>query len=350
MAVIERALITGGSGFVGTAIVNALSKKHPQCLITIVDTKPPTDKLGGNVRYLTGDTTILDDLVKACKAAQPQVVIHSAAIIPPLSERYGRRLERLVFEVNIEGTRNALDAARNSGCTSFVYTSSCCAVTDDMSESYMNIDERWPVSPKSSIYGESKVQAEALVLAANGMDMSTCVLRPSVIFGKGDVQLIPSIHACLAKKETPWIVGDGTNLWDIVYVENVADAHVLAAENLVSSKTAAGEIFFIQNNEPISFREFSLEIWKNFGHIPPFEFNVPQSVAWFMGLLAEWKTFLTGTPTTLSRGSVRDACSMRYASGEKAKRILGYEPRVGIEEGIRLSCLDYSRRLAERKS
>ena len=57
-----------------------------------------------------------------------------------------------------------------------------------------------------------------------------------------------------------------------------------------------------------------------------------------MGLLAEWKTFLMGTPTTLSRGSVKDACSMRYASGEKARHILGYEARVGIEEGLRLSC------------
>ena len=57
-----------------------------------------------------------------------------------------------------------------------------------------------------------------------------------------------------------------------------------------------------------------------------------------MGLLAEWKTFLMGTPTTLSRGSVKDACSMRYASGEKARHILGYEARVGIEEGLRVSC------------
>lgn len=58
-----------------------------------------------------------------------------------------------------------------------------------------------------------------------------------------------------------------------------------------------------------------------------------------MGLLAEWKTYIMGTPTTLSRGSVKDACSMRYASGEKARRILGYEARIGIEEGLRVSCL-----------
>jgi sterol-4alpha-carboxylate 3-dehydrogenase (decarboxylating) len=105
------------------------------------------------------------------------------------------------------------------------------------------------------------------VLEASSQTMPICVLRPSVLFGKGDTQLIPPIHACLTKQETPWIVGDGTNLWDVTYVENVADAHVLAAENLMSSKTAAGEIFFIQNNEPIPFRDFTLEVWKNFGHV-----------------------------------------------------------------------------------
>lgn len=280
---IERALITGGSGFLGTAIVHALAEKHPECVITIVDTKPPQspslssagkeeEGLRENVHYIAASTTSPDDLLRAFQAVRPQVVIHSAGIIPPLSERYSRRLEGLCHEVNVQGTQNALDAAREiAGVEAFVYTSSCCAVTDDMSVSYRNIDEKWPVSAvKSSIYGESKVQAEALVLAANNPQggLATCVLRPSVIFGKGDTQLIPSIHACLAKKETPWVVGDGTNLWDTVYVENCADAHVLAAENLLSkAKTAAGEIFFIQNNEPISFREFSLEIWKNFGHV-----------------------------------------------------------------------------------
>jgi len=68
-----------------------------------------------------------------------------------------------------------------------------------------------------------------------------------------------------------------------------------------------------------------------------------------MGMLAEWKTFFVGTPSTLSRGSVKDACSMRYASGEKARRILGYEARIGIEEGLRLSCEDYAFRLKEQQ-
>ena len=159
-----------------------------------------------------------------------------------------------------------------------------------------------------------------------------------MLCGPGDYQLIPSIHACIAKGETPFIVGDGENLWDVTYVGNIADAHVLATENLLSSKTAAGEAFFVQNNEPISFRDFSLAVWAHFGHFPAYEMTIPKGFAWMLGFLAECYTWFTGTPSTLSRGSVKDACSMRYASGAKAKRILGYEARIGIEEGIRLSC------------
>lgn len=168
--------------------------------------------------------------------------------------------------------------------------------------------------------------------------MVTCALRPSVLCGPGDTQLVPPIVACIAKGETPFVVGDGLNLWDVTYVDNVADAHVLAAENLVSSKTSAGEAFFIQNNEPIPFRAFCLAIWAQFGHIPPFEVHIPEMLAYVSGLLAETVTWATGSATTLSRGSIRDACSIRYASGEKAKRILGFEARIGMPDAIRLSC------------
>lgn len=184
----------------------------------------------------------------------------------------------------------------------------------------------------------AQAAAEALVLSASDERLGTCVLRPSVLCGPGDNQLIPLIHACIMKRETPYIVGDGLNLWDITYVENVAMAHRLAVQNLLSNRSAAGEAFFIQNNEPIPFRAFQLAIWAHFGHTPPFELRVPRSVAWLAGAIADCVSRITGAPTTLSLGSVSDAVSVRYASGDKARLILGYEPRVGIEEGIRLGC------------
>ena len=176
------------------------------------------------------------------------------------------------------------------------------------------------------------------MLAASDEKLATCALRPSVLFGPRDYQLIPSIHACIAKGETPWVIGNGDNMWDVTYVTNVADAHVLAAENLLSTRTAAGEAFFISNNEPIPFRDFCLAVWAQFGHYPRFQIHIPESVAIFVGTLAEWTTWLMGTPTTLSSGSVMDAYGTRYCNGAKARNILGYEPRVGIEEGIRISC------------
>ncbi|OAP62233.1 hypothetical protein AYL99_04436 [Fonsecaea erecta] len=360
-------IVTGGLGFVGSAIVRSLQEFHPEWHVWILDraenprqTNHHTqdDELdllrGCKYDYVQADITDQTSVMDALTMIDADAVIHTAGIVPSLSERYARRLEGYVKAVNVQGTRHMVEAARKTQCKAFVYTSSCCVVIDDMSQSYANIDERWPISPKSSIYGESKAEAEQVVIAANDQSMSTCVLRPSVLFGEGDNQLIPPIHACIAKGETRWVIGSGKNLWDTTYVGNVADAHVLAVENLLDfqsaepmrgrngrtkAESAAGETFFIQNNEPISFRDFSLAVWKEFGHYPPaWEIHIPEGLGWVLGLIAEVFTRVSGTPTTLSRGSVMDACAMRYASGDKARRILGYQPRVGLEAGIRTSC------------
>ena len=329
--------LTGGTGFLGVLIVEALQRKHPNWYITTFDLKPPAEARS-NVSYIKGDVTEAGDVENALRKTKPKAIIHSAGLVPPLKHRFGRELESRVLDINVTGTKNMLAAAKSNGVEAFVWTGSCTAVIDDFRYQYRNIDETYPTSNKSLIYGESKAAAEKLVLAANSPALSACALRPSVLFGPGDHQLIPSVHACIAKGETPFILGSAENLWDASYAPNIADAHILAVENLLSSKTAAGEAIFIQNNEPITFRDFCLEVWKNFGHYPPFEMRVPTGVAWLVGLMAETVTWFTGATYTLSRGSVMDACATRYCSGKKARGLLGYEARVGIEEGIRISC------------
>ncbi|KAG0158993.1 C-3 sterol dehydrogenase, putative [Penicillium digitatum] len=343
----KKVLISGGTGFVGSAIMRALAEKHPNFVIAVIDQSPPRPEhaLPERITYMQVNINSTETLTKAFEAVKPNIVVHTAGIVPDLAERFGRRLEKEVWKINFEGTRNLLDVSKHSGVEVFIYTSSCCVVIDDTRTAHPNINEEWPLAFKSTIYGESKAAAEALVLKASSSKMVTCALRPSVLCGPGDYQLLPSIHACIAKFETPFLIGNGSNLWDITHVDNAADAHILAIENLLSSRTAAGEAFFIQNNEPIVFRDFCLAIWAHFGHIPPFEMQIPRSLAYFAGLACEIVTWLMGTTTTLSRGSVQDACAIRYASGEKAREILGYKARIGIEEAIRLSCEDYASRL-----
>ncbi|KAM0796436.1 hypothetical protein BDR22DRAFT_526335 [Usnea florida] len=331
-------LITGGTGFLGSAIVQAVQEQHPEWVVTVLDLTVPAEPRR-NITYKSGDVTNATCVNALVDSIKPDVIIHSAGLVPELAFRYGREQQDRVFNVNINGTRNMLAAAKSSGVKAFVWTGSCTAITDDMSREYRNIDERWPTSAHSLIYGESKAAAEAIVLGECDDKLATCALRPSVLFGAGDYQLIPSVHACIAKGETPFVVGDGENLWDVTYVGNVADAHVLAVENLLSTRTAAGQAIFLSNEEPIPFRDFCLEVWKNFGHYPSFEVHIPVPLAAMAGYIAELATWATGTPATLSRGSVFDACGTRYCSGEKARRILGYKPRVGIEEGIRIGCM-----------
>lgn len=382
---IPTVLVTGGTGFVGSAIVRSLLEHHPTCQITILDlTISPSQSLERgishhNVTFLKANILDLDELRQAFQSNRPTAVVHTAGFVPPLSERYARRMEREAHRLNVDGTRNVLEVAREVGVKAFVYTSTCCVVIDDWRNEYANIDERWPVVErgKGSIYAESKAIAEMMVLKANGSKapisendeehndkinntinsqhdedkhpgMLTSSIRPAVIYGEGDHQLVPSIVSCIIDKhhESPFVIGPATNLWDTVYVGNVADAHVLALENLLSPHpTASGEAFFIQNNTPTTFREFCLIVWKTYnGHIPAFTVRIPTWLAWGVGAVMEGVTWWTGSPATLSRGSINDATAVRYASGEKARRVLGYEPRVGMEEGLRRSCEEYKRR------
>lgn len=181
-----RVVVTGGYGFVGSAIVSALKNHFPSCEIIILDksTKPCIPKVTDSLRNVQVDITSLPDVEGAFEEIQPDLVIHSAGYVPPLNQRYSRELERIVQEINVAGTQHVLYAARKFQCRGLIYTSSCCAVTDDLTGHFANIDERWPVSPTSLIYGESKVAAEKLVLAANSCSFATCVLRPAVIFGE----------------------------------------------------------------------------------------------------------------------------------------------------------------------
>lgn len=151
-----------------------------------------------------------------------------------------------------------------------------------------------------------------------------------------------ALHACIARKETSFRLGNCHNLMDFVSVQNVADAHILAARNLLSeSRSAAGQALFISNDEPVYFRDFMLATWAQFGHIPPFEVSIPIWLASSLGLACEVIAWVTGIEGSLSRGSVLDAIAVKYADISRAKELLGYRPRVSTADGLKEACDSY---------
>lgn len=337
----QTVLITGGAGFVGGWIVKAVADQLPEFKIVIVD-RHNNEKWDSAVRFFQVDITDASAVLKCFDAVRPTAVIHSAGIVPNAGARYDKSKKAFdrIYSVNVGGTKNMLEAAKATGVLYFVYTSSVTVIVDELAVDHPNMTEDLPTDLATLPYGRTKSIAEKLVLEADDGDaFRTCALRPSVVFGPGDENCIPTLHSCIAKGETKFVVGDpAKSLYDFTYVTNVADAHVLALKNLMTTGTAAGRPFFISNGEPIGFRDFCLAIWRGFGHVPKYEIKLPLALASFAGLMAEAVTWITGGQATFSRGAIRELTMIAYSDIGNARAILDYEPRVGLTEGIRLSC------------
>lgn len=347
----RHVVITGGSGFLGGYIVRGLTGKYPDWRITVIDLQTPDptvvkNNLAGFIQAdITSPSSIQKALDEAAALRQPDVVLHTAGIVPARQFRYSTNKKQWekVRKINYEGTVNVLAATLRTGCKRFVYTSSCTAVIDDLDHDYFHMAETTPLGLATLHYGKSKGMAEQHVLDPKWRESAgllACALRPSTIIGPGDTAVISLIHDLIAKGETYFIVGDGDNIYDFMCVENAALAHILAMENLLASDTptAAGHAFFISNQEPVYFWDFLAGIWAQFGHVPRFRVRIPVSVAWLTGYCLECVTWVTGGASTLDRGSVKDGVRTQYSNNAKAIEILGYTPIVSLADGVRASC------------
>jgi sterol-4alpha-carboxylate 3-dehydrogenase (decarboxylating) len=350
---VKHVVITGGAGFLGRYTVRDLKSRHPFWTITILDIIAPESELLslGGVTFLPVDVTSEASVNQAfaritslLKGSPPDVVIHSAGVVPARALRYSTSQAQWnkVHAVNYTGTTYILAATIRSGCKRLVYTSSCTAIIDDLDHDYYYMTEKVPLGRATLHYGKSKALAEQLVLDPRWREESgllACALRPCTIIGRGDIAVIGVMHDLIAKGETGFIVGDGANIYDFMCVENAARAHCLAVENLLrDSASAAGHAFFLSNDEPVYFWDFLAAIWAEFGHYPSGRIMIPAVIAWLVALLLEWITWLTGAASTLDSGSVKDGVRTQYADIRKARDILGYEPSVKLKDGVKAGC------------
>ena len=320
-----KALVTGGGGFLGSAIVRQLLARGDEVVSFSRGEYPHLTALG--VEQRRGDLSDLNALVRAATGCD--IVFHVAA----KAGVWGSFQEYPL--ANVAGTENVIAACRVLSITRLVYTGSPSVVFDG--SDVEGGDESLPYPAHfEAHYPHTKALAEKAVLAANSPTLSTVSLRPHLIWGPGDNHLVPRIVA-KARSGKLRRIGQRPCPVDTVYVENAAEAHLNAADRLAHGAPPAGKAYFITNGEPLPLWEMVNRILAAAG-LPPETRSVSPLLAYAAGTVCEalWRSMrLTGEPP-MTRFVARELATAHWFDISAAKNDLGYQPRISIDEGLRL--------------
>ena len=352
-------LVVGGCGFLGHHIVSQLLDVS-STKVLVLDLHTDRNRLP-EVAYYDGDITSSEAVKSVLEKTKPEVIIHTAS--PTVTSSNAT----LYHKVNVDGTRTLLECAGQVSSTkAFIYTSSASVVHDNTSDLVM-ADESLPVlqSPEQKeIYSLTKGIADNLVLETNGKysKMLTCSLRPAGIFGDGDVQMLPQMLKAYEEGKTKFQLGTNENLFDFTYVGNVAHAHLLAAQKLLEAhhlewlgnERVDGEAFFITNDEPFYFWDFTHAVWAAAGDKtkPEEIWVIPKNIGLILAMVMEWifwVVFLGAREPSLTRKKIKFSAMTRTYCIEKAKRRLGYEPITDMRAGIKKGVESYEMSRSEQK-
>jgi nucleoside-diphosphate-sugar epimerase len=237
------------------------------------------------------------------------------------------------YRANVVGTQNVIAACRHWHISRLIYTSSPSVVFNgrDME----GVDESAPYSPHfEAFYPETKAQAERLILEANGEDLATVALRPHLIWGPGDKHLIPRIIA-RAKAGALRRIGRRPLLVDSVYVDNAAQAHLLAADRLRPGSAISGKVYFISQGEPRPLWDLIDMILQAAG-MPRVTRHVSPTLAYAAGWLYEttYRLLRKQAEPPMTRFLARELSTAHWFNISAARRDLGYEPEVSFEQGL----------------
>ncbi|XP_061408537.1 sterol-4-alpha-carboxylate 3-dehydrogenase, decarboxylating isoform X1 [Lethenteron reissneri] len=329
----RRCLVIGGAGFLGQHLVEALVARG--YVVGVFDVRPGAPISG--VVYFTGDLCNQEDLMPALQSVS--VVFHCASPSPASNNR------NLFYRVNCQGTQTVIAACQAAGVKRLVLTSSASVVFEGVD--LKDATEETPYARRPiDYYTETKILQEKAVLAANCPERGflTVAIRPHGIFGPRDPQLVPILVDAARRGKMKFIIGDGSNLVDFTYVENVAHGHILAAEHLDPGSPVCGQAFHITNDEPVPFWAFMSRLLEGLGYAAP-RHRLPYRLVYVLALLLQLLSTLLRpvwafTPT-FSPMRVALAATHHYYSCARAKRLLGYRPPVQLDDAVARTLASY---------
>jgi len=318
-------LVTGGGGFLGQALCRGLVERGHAVTSFNRGRYPALEALG--VRQLQGD---LGDRTAVIAAAQGvDAIFHNAAKAGAWGshDSYHR--------ANVIGTDNVIAACRMHGIGRLVYTSTPSVTHRATHPVEGGTADTVPYGEHfKAHYASTKTIAEKAVLAANDATLATIALRPRLIWGPGDAQLLPRLVQ-RARAGRLRLVGNGDNLIDTTYIDNAAQAHFDAFEHLAPGTACAGRAYFISNGEPKPARDIVNALLAAAG-APPVTKTLSFSVAYTIGAVCEaaWSVLpLKGEPP-LTRFLAEQLSTTHWYDMTPATRDFGYVPRVSIDEGL----------------
>lgn len=318
---VESILVTGGGGFLGGALVRRLVQTGARVKSFSRGFYPDLDVLG--IEQIQGCLQDLSAVTAACE--EVDLVFHTAA----KAGGWGKYQD--YFDINVTGTEHIIAACRQNRVSRLIYTSSPSVVFDHLDKA--GIDESAPYAKTfQTHYPATKALAEQAVRRAGREDLLTISLRPHLIWGPGDNHLVPRI---LKRAKRLRRIGDGKNLVDTTYIDNAAEAHLLAARKLKDNSALSGKVYFISQGEPIPLWDMVDEILRAAGK-EPVKGCVSPRVAWLAGACLEGihKLLKLSREPFMTRFGATELATSHWFDITAARVDLDYRPLISTKEGL----------------
>jgi nucleoside-diphosphate-sugar epimerase len=320
-----KVLVTGGGGFLGRAVVRLLRAQGDEP--RVLGRREQPELAASGVLVHRGD--VADPAAVHAALAGCDAVVHTAAMIGS----WGRK--RDFVRVNVDGTRNVVEACRALKVGRLVFTSTPSVVHEGGDVS--GLDESAPYARSfDAHYPRTKAIAERLVLLANDESLSTVALRPHLILGPGDTQLLPRAVA-RARAGRLRLPGGPSKLVDWTYVDDAARAHLLALARLAPGAACAGKAYFISQGKPVALTELIARAVAAAGGPQLPLRRVPPGLLFAAGCLCEAAFFALrryDREPPMTRFVARQLTTAHWFDITAASRDLGFNPRTTLEQAL----------------